>query len=396
MDAALEERRARFLEINDTDAIALRIQRNRAAVSGPLSTVALRKMNATRRKIERDEREIRRRHRKRQLFDEIETDIREAQQIARQHRRTAAAPAPEAAGEAAAKAPRLSAWDREDVDDAVVLLEDVMLIDDGERVQDARTQVDDVCCNCGTQMERNLRLSFLVCPNLDCGYMRWYIDTSAYNAGAYTVRSEIAKNNPKAVTHFSTFLNTAQGKTTKKFPKEYLMRVCFYCYVEGCRTPADINKDVINKAQRYFGDTDYALSVILKTQLRGNGLLIPPEITKRMQLLFKAIYPVFETLKHELHGTRRNMINFNFISRILCRLLGYDVFLPLFDQLRMQRNRVRHSAFVRRMFQPLGWHWEDGRLTEIPDAVLDEFDERMAAEAAEEEAAITAAAGCAE
>ena len=70
------------------------------------------------------------------------------------------------------------------------------------------------------------------------------------------------------------------------------------------------------------------------------------------------------------------MINFNFVSRVLCRLLGYDVFLPLFDKFRMPCNEIKHSAFMRHMFRELGWIWEDRKLTDVPDSVLDEYEER--------------------
>jgi hypothetical protein len=327
----------------------------------------LRRRNALARDIENLHADIQRAQQKQTLFNEIAVDVQDALNIAL---RMPTAPARETE-----PAPEKTTADTY-VADTQLLLEDVMLIDDGERLQDARAQVDDICINCGTLMERNLQLSYLVCPNVDCQHMRWYMDTSTYNSAAYATRMEIAKNAPKCVTHYSTFLNTCQGKTTKKFPREYLFKICFYCYVEGARSPLDITKELINKAQKYLGATEYNISTILKTQLRGNSLRLPPDVIKKLQLLFKALWPVFAQMKNELDPKRANMINFNFVSRVLCRLLGYDVFLPLFDKFRMPCNEIKHSAFMRHMFRELGWVWEDRKLTDIPDAILDEFEQR--------------------
>ena len=203
---------------------------------------------------------------------------------------------------------------------------------------------------------------------------KWYPDNSTYSSNTYSVRSECAKNSPTCVTHFSTFLNVAQGKTTKRFWREFLMKIAYYCYVEGARRKEDITKEIVNRAQKYLGATEYNISTILKTQLRGDCLRLPPEVVKKFQLLFKALWPTFSTLKSSLDANRSNMVNFNYISRVLCRLLGYDVLLNLFDVFRMKRNLVKHSAFMRRMFKELGWCW-DG-ISEIPDHVLDEYEAR--------------------
>lgn len=328
----------------------------------------LRRRNALTRDNERMQREIQRRQRKRSLFEILSTDVQEAAQItdARQKHRKIECIAPKD------KVKR----EKDLKEEMHAILEDIILIDDGQSLQDARAQVDDVCTNCGTLMERNLQLSYLVCPNLECGMCRWYLDTSTYQSSTYSVRSENLKTAPKCVTHYSTFLNVSMGKSTKRFSRDYLMRIAHYCYVEGCRKKEDITKEVVNKAQKYLGPTEYNLSTLLKTQLRGDCLRLPPEIIKRLQLLFKALWPVFASLKASLDSDRSNMINFNYMSRVLCRLLGYDIFLPLFDKFRMQRNEVRHSAFMRLMFRKLDWHWEDGRITDIPDSVLDEFEKR--------------------
>jgi hypothetical protein len=88
------------------------------------------------------------------------------------------------------------------------------------------------------------------------------------------------------------------------------------------------------------------------------------------------MYPVFEQMKGELDSGRSNMINFCFVSRLLLRLLGYDVYLSLFETFRMPRNAIKHSCFARKMFARLGWNFE--RLSEIPDAVLNAYEATQA------------------
>lgn len=329
----------------------------------------LRRRNALTRDNEQGQRLIARRQRKRTLFDMLATDVQEAVEITQARHKHSKDAEP-------AHSKNKKKRDEELRDETTALLEDVILIDDGTSLQDARAQVDDVCSNCGALMERNLQLSFLICPNLECGMQKWYLDTSTFQSSSYSVRTENMKSAPKCVTHYSTFLNVSQGKSSKRFSRDYLFRICFFCYVEGCRRSEDVTKELINRAQKHIGVTEYNLSTLLKTQLRGDCLRLPPEIIKRMQLLFKALWPVFASLKQDLDSTRSNMINFNFVSRVLCRLLGYDIFLPLFDSFRMERNEIKHSAFMRKLFRELGWHWEDGRITDVADAVLDEFERR--------------------
>lgn len=370
----IKTRRERFAQLCNTDELERRVEKNEAELDNCSHRRNLRRRNALERDSETVRRDIQRRHRKAQLFDVLANDAQEAMQIASINVYTAAPARSERMADEDAK-PKTKA--DQFVEDTYLLLEDVMLIDDGDRLQDARAQVDDICINCGTLMERNLQLSYLVCPNLNCQHMRWYMDTSTFSNTTYSTRIDISKNAPKCVTHYSTFLNTCQGKTTKKFPREYLMKICFYCFIEGARSSDDITKELINKAQKYLGATEYNISTILKTQLRGSSLRLPPEVIKKLQLLFKALWPVFAQMKGDLDPKRANMINFNFVSRVLCRLLGYDIFLPLFDKFRMPFNEIKHSAFMRQMFTELGWVWQDRKLTDIPDAVLDDYERRM-------------------
>lgn len=369
---AVDDQRQKFYRRHDLSSLEARLANLTVLHSECTNRRDLRKRNSLARDIDNLKADIARAQQKKTLFNDIASDVNDALNIALRM--------PPSRPTVSIAPPVSTVPDPVPVEafvaDTNLLLEDVMLIDDGERLQDARAQVDDICLNCGTLMERNLQLSYLVCPNVECQHMRWYMDTSTYNSTAYTTRMDMVKNAPKCVTHYSTFLNTCQGKTTKKFPREYLFKICFYCYVEGARSPLEITKEMINKAQKYLGATEYNISTILKTQLRGNSLRLPPDVIKKLQLLFKALWPVFAQMKNELDPKRANMINFNFVSRVLCRLLGYDVFLPLFDKFRMPCNEIKHSAFMRHMFRELGWIWEDRKLTDVPDAVLDEFEQR--------------------
>lgn len=365
VSATISNRRERFQQLNEITSYQQRLAHINDTIEMCTQRRDIRRRQRSLRERECVEREIVRRKTRSKLFNTLVGDVQEAVQIANANRfttRVDATPPPKP---------------QQYADDANLVLGDVMLIYDGDRLQDARAQVDDVCSNCHTLMERNLQLSYLICPNLECQYMRWYMDTSTYSSSTYNVtRMDLPKNAPKCVTHYATFLNTCQGKTTKKFAHEYLMKICFYCYVVGARKPEDITKEMINRAQKYTGITEYNISTILKTLLRGNSLRLPPDIIKKMQLLFKAVWPVFASMKMDLDTARTNMINFNFVSRVFCRLLGYDVFLPLFDKFRMPKNEIKHSAFMREMFAELGWVWENLKLTDIPDSVLDEMQAR--------------------
>ena len=290
----IQQQKDRFAQKNDLTALESRRATLMVLHDECTNRRDLRRRNALARDIDQLRHEIQRAQQKKALLQDIETDVYDALNIALRM--------PRANTTTTTTTTTTTSTTPADtyVADAQLLMEDVMLIDDGERLQDARAQVDDICMNCGTLMERNLQLSYLVCPNVECQHMRWYMDTSTYNSAAYTTRMEIAKNAPKCVTHYSTFLNTCQGKTTKKFPREYLFKICYYCYVEGARSPLDITKELINKAQKYIGVTEYNISTILKTQLRGNCLRLPPDVIKKLQLLFKALWPVFAQMKNEL------------------------------------------------------------------------------------------------
>lgn len=370
----LIERRKRFEETNNTEEMENKIEKLKCELEKYKRDCDIRMRNGIMREIERITNDIKRAKKKKNLFDVLSSDVNDALQYSRAHRNRRILERVNA-HENISMNEVVQEINNEDIEDVQMLFEDVMLIHDGERLQDARTRVDDVCVNCGSSMERNLSLSFLICPNLDCGHMRWYIDTSTYSSTTCMGRVD-QKTTPKQnINHYPTFLNTAQGKTSKKFPKEFLMKICYYCYVEGARKPSDITKKMINKAQKYIGTTEYNITIILKTLLKGEHIRLPAEVVKKMQLLFRALFPVFETMKSDLNPNRSNMVNFGFVSRVLCRLLGYDVFLPLFDPLDMKINEIRHSAFMRRMFHHLGWIWEDGRLTDVPDRYLDEYEE---------------------
>lgn len=362
----INESRKKFDEMNETDSLYRALSQNEDMLVMCTNRRDLRRKNALLRENDRIRHEIERRVKKKSLFNTLITDVEGAEEITR-------------AGRVVSSEPVVPASDIEDVR---LALEDVFLIDNGERLQDAREQLDDICTNCGMQMERCVQMSYLVCPNLDCGHVRMYVDTSSAGTSTYTARSELAKGAPRKVTHYNTYLNMAQGKTTKDLSYDFLMRVAHFCYVEGARSEKDINRVVLNKAQKHiFTDNKYPLTPILRTIMRGDSLRLPPEIVKKMQLMFKAMLPVFEILKPELKDDRSNMVNFGFCSRTLVRLLGVDVFLPLFDRFRMEENEIRHSAFMRRMFAELDWVWEDGKIVDFPDSVLDELEAREAEEA---------------
>lgn len=377
----LAARRQRFDELNDVAVCERKLEALHADLETCADVYDLRKKSALRCEIARWQTELERRLRKREMFDELAADAREAVYIVSGGRRWHRKEPEDAPDDDALPPLEADATEGSAVSDTALLLEDVTLIYEGGRLQDARTRVDDICSSCGSKMERNIQQSYLVCCNLACGHMRWYMDTSTYGSGAYSTRSETAKNATKCVTHYATFINTAQGQSSKRrFTRQQLDRICYFCFVQGARKPEDITRPMINMAQRFCGKAGYSVAPIIRMQLTGYRLRIPPSVVRCMLLLFKVLHPVFLERKHELAASRSNMINFNFASRVIVRLLGYDVFLPLFDKFVLQRSTIKHSAFMRKLFRSdaLQWKWEDQKLTEIPDAMLDEYDARQA------------------
>ena len=200
--AALTEMRQRFDAENDVSRLQDRMRTNAEMMAACTKRRDLRLRNSWP-ETERAQRDMLR-SRKRTLFDTLATDVQEAAVESRQKH----------AGQVPATERKKQ--EKEVHEEAASLLKDVILIDNGDGLQDARTHcIDDVCCNCGSLMERNLQLSY---PNLDCGHMKWYLDNSTYSSNTYSAE-RCAKNSPKCVTHFSTFLNVAQGKTTKYQPR---------------------------------------------------------------------------------------------------------------------------------------------------------------------------------
>lgn len=370
VEPIIQSKRQRFDELNQTDKLHAQIEK----YTQELTTCAgnIRKSNRIEREIESCRREIDRRTRKRRLFEVLASDVEDAIVIHKAAKRLRPTP------------PTLSSSNNvtqalnDDIkpEEVVTVFEDVMLIDDGERLQDAHAVVDDRCSNCGTLMERNMQLSYLVCPNINCQHMRWYMDSTVQTGNVYNTRMSSKSNKSgtgRCCTHYSSFLSLCQGKTNKKFDQKFMKELAYYCYVEGGRKPGDITKKMVNAAQKYMqGRMQYNQSITMKMKLRGEEIHIPPELIKKFQLLFKAMWPVFVEMKASIHPDRTNMVNFNFVSRLFCRLFGYDVFLPLFDELDLDKSELRLCAFMRELFKRMGWEWSDC-MCKFSSDVLDEF-----------------------
>jgi hypothetical protein len=364
----VRERYERFREANDYEPLAKQVRILEQDAARCTQVRQLRRRNALLADVRRLRHEMARRKRRAELFEELTLDVREAADI------VGHGPPPTTL---TIGPPRAKRSRRTDMEDIVTVLDDaVLMIDDGQRLQDVRAQVDDVCNNCGALMERDVHLSFLMCPNTECQHMRYYHDTSTYATGGGTnvARTDKSRHPPKRLAHYATFLSVAQGKTRYVFKEEELNRISFYCYVNGARRTTDIDRHMVNAAQRYTGTTRYNLSPLLQRRLCGDQLRMAPEFVKLLLLLFKTLWPAFFRLRAHLDEMRINMINFSFVSRVLCRLTGHDAFLHLFEPLRMHVSLCKHGAFMRRLFQELGWQWEDGKLVEKTDAELDAYE----------------------
>lgn len=383
----IAESRRKFDESNETASLAQKIAQNNEQIAGCTTRRDIRRRNALLRENERLLREVERRRRRRTLYETLVTDVQEARQIVRATRHQFSVETT-----SAAEARKATEPERADAADATLVFEDILLLDNGESLQDARdNDIDDMCTNCNCQMERHVQTSFLFCPNPDCGHIRTYMDTSS-GAPSYSSRNELAKLAPRCVTHYSTFLNMSMGKTSRNIDREFAMQICYYCYVEGARRPDHITRKLINRAQKHIIYQNrvqnragprrmrYNVTPILRAKLRGGLHRIPPVYVKKMQLYFKAMLKAFEENKDDLQVNRINMINFAYVSRVLCYLEGIDVFVPMFEPFQMKENEIRHSSFMRKQFARLGWHWVDGKFCDVPDSTLDEYDAVMATE----------------
>jgi len=379
LDSTLHEVRAKFDAENSTAELLAQHAANTEQMARCVGVRGIRQRNRLRVLNEDIEAEIARRKRKAAMFDFITTEVHQALEMAqleyqrqlRESRILQAARAEPIDEEAEARRQQ-----QECRSDTAVLFQNLVLLDNGHQVQDARSVVDDVCPNCAALMNRNLRVSCLVCPTPTCRFMRHYIDTSSYSNSTYSLHNPPNKNTPNNVTHYSAFLNTSQGHTSSRLSREFLLKICYFLRVQGIKRRQDITKASINRAQKFFlSKNEYNKSSAAGTKLRGDALRFPPDVVKTMHLLFRAISPVFERFKRYLKSDRRNMTNFDFFSRVMVRLLGYDVFLDLFTKFRLRPNEIRHYAFMRRLFRKMKWEWSE-ELSDVPDAVLDQFDER--------------------
>lgn len=391
LQTTLADIQKRFEAENDITELEGQMRVNEELMAGCVGRRTLRRRNRLRCLNEDLAAEMRRRRRKREVYEFLTSDLEHALHMAdaayrqQQRQQRLVRQSMQAAGrrdsmpdpdtrEAARERQRKRAAD------AALIFRDVVLVDDGHTMQHTRAMVDDVCPNCSTLMHRNTLTSCLVCPNLECQFMREYIDTSNYSSHTYTMRDASSNKSSSNVTHYSAFLNTCQGRTSRKLSTEFLFKICYFLRAEGVTSVDQINKKKINRAQKYFlPKNEYNISVIIGTRLRGDALRIPPEVIKKMHLLFRALWPIFNRYKRILEPKRRNMANFDFISRVMVRLLGYDVLLPLFSEFDLEGNKVRHYAFVRRLFRHMGWEWCE-QLSDVPDAVLDQYDDRHAEE----------------
>lgn len=361
----IEKRRAKFMACNDTTQLRESIGRKKRRLDEMAdASVPDRKRNRLTREIENDRRRLVHMTQKRSLFDILSADVNDAAEIvgdrsyyvSRAHRTKDAEPV--------------------GVRDTRVILEDVLLCDDDDTVQDTIIQVDDIC-ECGQAMRRILSLSCLVCPNPKCHHMRVYIDTST---GAMPFNSKHESNataRRKCLTHYHTYLNTIQGKSTKRFTTEYLFLLCRYCYIEGARTPEDIQKKIVNTAQSYImKHPEYTHTPVLISLLAGQTCRMPIELENMLMAMLDYMIPVFEKYKDLLKANRSNMINFAYTTRTNLRLLGFDIFLPVVSSFVLPQNQVRHGAFMRLLYHDLGWVWDDGKIADVSDKELDEFEFR--------------------
>jgi len=258
-----------------------------------------------------------------------------------------------------------------------VMEHDLTLVNDGGKLHRPRgVPHDDTCSNCNGLMHRDVFMSYLVCSK--CRHMKLYVDTSiATSASGAAILDRRRHKHPKWLLHYVTFLNAAQSKTTKKFTLKFMNNLCLFCYIEGARSSADINKKLVNRAQRYNGgSTIHTKSILLTALLRGHPMTMPPHLISGLQLLFRKVWPLFLVMKKDLDPMRSNGQAFKFLTRVFLRFLGYDVYLPLIETFSMTETKLKHSSYMRRLCRELGWVWVDGRISEpdITDKMIDDYE----------------------
>jgi hypothetical protein len=365
MDECLSEKHISFLAATDCTSLNEK-ERN---IKETLDTLGTSPIHLFRRKIlEIDlkdvDRERKRYQRKRALFHELTADAEDAE-IQRQ--------AVEQRSIKRAKTTSEVVISEEDL-----TIRDIVMFDSA---QTSSTPINDKCVNCETAMRRDT-ISQLVCPK--CGFIKCNIDASnpsSASAGSYARKEGASGENlsvPKQLLHFLTFLAACQGKTTREFDTSLIDRLCKYAYVQGCRKPEDITKDIINRAQRYEGgSTEHTRSILYRVILRGHSIRYPADILHKMQLMFRKLWPAYFVNKELLYKDRSNTQAYKFIARMNFRMLGVPFLLDTVEPFKMSDTKLMHSAFTRTIFKKdLLWKWEDGRITEegITDTMIDRYE----------------------
>lgn len=249
---------------------------------------------------------------------------------------------------------------------------------------DKRTIVFTDVCRCGAEMHRQPTMSFLICPV--CSFKRIRVDMCPADVAKTTFErakgpgSGVSKTGskggaagnrhaPKTASHYGGFLSRKPGRVDPARLEE----LCKFAYVEGARSHTDITHQLINLAQKHTArGVEYQMTRVYVSLLRNDRMVIPNAIKKDMVKLYLFMHPVYSKHKHD-EVKKSNMAKFSFVSRILCRLRGYDVLLPLFDNFAMPPIVIRRTSFMRRVFKKLGWEWCD-EISDVKAKDLDAFD----------------------
>lgn len=373
MEEYLAEKRAEILHATDTAhldvAAEVIAEEERALGEGPLARRRRLMFRADRRDIDH---ERTRSARKRRIFHELLADAEDAedQRRAIESRR---------------------AFKRAKAAEHVVMPEVELTVRDVLPFQGASasaTPLNDRCVNCEATMRRST-LSQLVCPG--CGFTKCYIDSSnpsSGSVGSFVRRGRASDDDagtPKQLLHFLTFLAASQGKTTRVFDRALWDRLCFYLYVQGCRKPEDITKDLVNKAQRFDGGaTEHTRSILYTVQLKGHAVRYPADVIHKVTLMFRKLWPAYFVNKELLYRDRSNTQAYKFIGRMCFRHLGLPFLSDTIEPFKMEETILMHSLFTRTIFRKdLRWKWEDGRVTEegITDAMIDRYEKAKAEKA---------------
>lgn len=203
--------------------------------------------------------------------------------------------------------------------------------------------------------------SMLVCP--ECGDSE-YIILNNDKPNYKEISTDVNCFAYKKKNHFKEILNQIQGKESTTIPEEVYQKILLELKKTRIR-PEDVKKQKIRDILRKIGHTKYyehRSNIIYK--IKG----IPPitlsrEIEDRLLLMFDDLLKPYAKCCPK---TRRNFLNYYYVIRKLCELLGLKEILKTehLPQLKSRKKLAEHDQIWKEMMKIL--HEKDQIYIYIP------------------------------